>query len=184
MPRNTEGEFEMILGNKQVLSLFFLVVVLFGVFFSLGYIVGRSGGPSPVAAAQPAAREAGPAAQEARSSPAPAGAETPAARVEPVVKFEREGQPGSSADSSAAADPAPALVVRDIHLQLAAVRVREDAEALVETLRKKGYRVHLNSDTRDGWHRVIIGPFPDERTAAEMKAKLEQDGYKSLLKKP
>lgn len=45
MPRNEEGEFELILGNRQLLSIFFLVVVLLGVFFTMGYIVGRNSGP-------------------------------------------------------------------------------------------------------------------------------------------
>lgn len=45
MPRNDEGEFELVLGNKQLLSVFFIVVVLLGVFFTMGYIVGRNSAP-------------------------------------------------------------------------------------------------------------------------------------------
>jgi cell division protein FtsN len=176
MARNNEGEFEMVLGNKQLLSLFFLVVVLFAVFFSLGYMVGRSVGPTPTLAAQPVAPEPAPAPPETRPSPTPPPPAAQEPRTEPVVKFEPEPQVRTEA-------PAP-LVVRDIHLQLAAVRVKEDAEALVETLRQKGYEVQLNSQTRDGWHRVIVGPFASERAAQEMKAKLEKDGYRSILKKP
>ncbi len=188
MARNNEGEFEMILGNKQLLSMFFLVVVLFGVFFSLGFMVGKSVGPGQTLAAQPSAPEPVPPA-ETRPSPAPPPATaTPApprpveaAQTEPVVKFEPPPPPPKAAEKTET--PAP-LVVRDIHLQLAAVRVKEDAEALVESLRKKGYAVQLNSQTRDGWHRVIVGPFPTDRAALDMKAKLEKDGYKSILKKP
>jgi cell division septation protein DedD len=46
MPRNDEGEFELVLGNKQLLSVFFIVVILIGVFFTMGYIVGRNSGPA------------------------------------------------------------------------------------------------------------------------------------------
>ncbi|MBI4906961.1 MAG: hypothetical protein HY820_25260 [Acidobacteria bacterium] len=42
MARTEDGEFELILGNKQLLSVFFIVVVLLGVFFSMGYIVGKN----------------------------------------------------------------------------------------------------------------------------------------------
>src|ERR1051325_2378000 len=42
MATNEEGEFELILGNKQLLSVFFIVVVLLGVFFTMGYIVGKN----------------------------------------------------------------------------------------------------------------------------------------------
>ena len=80
--------------------------------------------------------------------------------------------------------PPSHTVVPSPPLQLAAVRVKEDAEALVDTLRKKGYAVQLNSQPRDGWHRVIVGPFPTDRAAQDMKAKLEKDGYKSIVKRP
>src|SRR5262249_11033090 len=43
--RNEEGEFELVLANRQLLSVFFIVVILLGVFFTMGYIVGRSSGP-------------------------------------------------------------------------------------------------------------------------------------------
>jgi cell division septation protein DedD len=175
MARNNEGEFEMVLGNRQLLSMFFLVVVLFGVFFSLGFMVGKSVGPGQTLAAQPAATEPAPPAASETAAPA---RPVEAAQTEPVVKFEPASKPVEKA-----ATPPP-LVARDIHLQLAAVRVKEDAEALVDTLRKKGYAVQLNSQTRDGWNRVIVGPFPTDRAAQDMKAKLEKDGYKSILKKP
>lgn len=42
MPKNDEGEFELVLGNRQLISVFVIVVVLLGVFFSMGYIVGRN----------------------------------------------------------------------------------------------------------------------------------------------
>lgn len=45
MPKNDEGEFELVLGNRQLISVFVIVVVLLGVFFSMGYIVGRNSAP-------------------------------------------------------------------------------------------------------------------------------------------
>ena len=49
MARNDEGEFELVLGNRQLLSVFFILMVLMGVFFAMGYIVGRNN-PSKEAA--------------------------------------------------------------------------------------------------------------------------------------
>jgi cell division septation protein DedD len=43
--KNEDGEFELILGNRQLLSVFFIVVILLGVFFTMGYIVGRNSTP-------------------------------------------------------------------------------------------------------------------------------------------
>ena len=37
-----DQEFELVLGNKQILSIFFLMIVLFGVLFFFGYSVGYS----------------------------------------------------------------------------------------------------------------------------------------------
>ena len=45
MPKNDEGEFELVLGNRQLLSVFAIVVILLGVFFSMGYVVGRNSAP-------------------------------------------------------------------------------------------------------------------------------------------
>src|SRR5688572_9625154 len=45
MPHNEEGEFELVLGNKELLSLLFVVVVLLGVFFAMGFVVGRNSAP-------------------------------------------------------------------------------------------------------------------------------------------
>ena len=55
MPRNDasemEGsEFELVLGNKQLLSVFFIVVILLGIFFTMGYVVGRNSAPVDAAA--------------------------------------------------------------------------------------------------------------------------------------
>ena len=42
MRRDSEtGEFELVLGNGQLLSGLFIVVLLFAVFFALGYVVDR-----------------------------------------------------------------------------------------------------------------------------------------------
>ncbi len=45
MARNEDGEFELILGNKQLLSVFFLMVLLLGLCFVGGYVLGRSAAP-------------------------------------------------------------------------------------------------------------------------------------------
>ena len=53
--RDNEGQFELVLGNRQLLSGFFIVVILFAVFFAMGYIVGRNSSASQpkMAAAAP-----------------------------------------------------------------------------------------------------------------------------------
>jgi len=60
MAKNEDGEFELILGNRQLLSVFFIVVVLLGVFFTMGYIVGRNSSPITPAEAVAARKEGKP----------------------------------------------------------------------------------------------------------------------------
>ena len=67
MPKNEEGEFELVLGNKQLLSVFFIVVVLLGVFFTMGYVVGRNTGAE--AATQMAAAPGQPLVVESETPP-------------------------------------------------------------------------------------------------------------------
>jgi len=72
LPKNDEGEFELILGNRQLISVFLIVVILLGVFFSMGYIVGRNSASAPVETARndrPAARSAD--AQPETAAPTP-----------------------------------------------------------------------------------------------------------------
>jgi cell division septation protein DedD len=52
LPKNDEGEFELVLGNRQLISVFVIVVVLLGVFFSMGYIVGRNSSQGAVETAR------------------------------------------------------------------------------------------------------------------------------------
>ena len=42
MRNNETGEFELVVGNRQLLSGFFIVVLLFAVAFAMGYVVGQN----------------------------------------------------------------------------------------------------------------------------------------------
>src|SRR3954469_13663876 len=103
MPRNDEGEFELVLGNRQLLSGFFIVVILFGVFFTMGYIVGRHSSPGPLG---PTAAAASPE-QSAPASRAPSGGPSPGQAE--VVSAEPKGEmppPESASGTRPATAPA------------------------------------------------------------------------------
>jgi len=69
----TEGEYELVLGNRQLLSAFFIIVILFGVFFTMGYVVGRNSAPTAAASPMPA-----PVASQRPEAPSSAAAQSPA----------------------------------------------------------------------------------------------------------
>ena len=74
----TEGEYELVLGNRQLLSAFFIIVILFGVFFTMGFVVGRNSTPgAPVSNAVVTPRTDAASAATPSSSPASAPAAAP-----------------------------------------------------------------------------------------------------------
>jgi hypothetical protein len=101
--RNDEGEFELVLGNRQLLSVFFIIVVLLGVFFTMGYIVGRNS--APVTA-------------DIQKKPAPLTVDSTApADQAPAVAAKDDSAPTSTAqqlpaDTSAPAEAAPTPEVK------------------------------------------------------------------------
>ena len=58
MPERSDGEFEFTLGNKQLFSVLFIVVVLLGLFFAMGFLAGR--GTAPESGPKVARSEEGP----------------------------------------------------------------------------------------------------------------------------
>ena len=93
MKNNETGEFELVVGNRQLLSGFFIVVLLFAVAFAMGYVLGQN---SPRSARIAAETPSTGGASSANTRPQPA---SPApAPVNPPVP---------TADSAAGQQPPP-----------------------------------------------------------------------------
>jgi cell division protein FtsN len=80
----TDGEYELVLGNRQLLSAFFIVVILFALFFTMGYIVGRNSAPSIMASTAAPAQTASARPPATGASAAPAATETTSESPKPV----------------------------------------------------------------------------------------------------
>jgi cell division protein FtsN len=93
----TEGEYELVLGNRQLLSAFFIIVILFGVFFTMGYVVGRNSTPgvsaSSAGAQRPETAPSSTPAQSAASQPASAPPKEEAKEAEPTDTKPAETKP-------------------------------------------------------------------------------------------
>jgi cell division septation protein DedD len=69
-------------------------------------------------------------------------------------------------------------------VQIAAVSKQEDAESLVEALKKKQYPAFVASNSStDKLFRIQLGPFGDIKDAEGMRSRLVNDGYNPILKK-
>jgi hypothetical protein len=110
LPKNDEGEFELVLGNRQLLSVFAIVVILLGAFFSMGYVVGRnSSAAAPEVARSEKAKPDRDADSPDNSSETPAGASaTPLApETAPSEPAAEAGKPASQPPAVASAKPEP-----------------------------------------------------------------------------
>ncbi len=187
---------ELTLSTGKLLGIFFGMVAICAVFFSLGYAVGKgsstanaqvitdsselsaissSGGAKPTPARTPPASET-PAEPAADASEAKADAKSDA-------KADSSSTPAESTSKTATPElnntPGTGFMV-----QVAAVSKKEDAEALVAALRKKQYPVLVvNNVPNSPYFHVQVGPFSQQKDAEAMRTKLASDGYNAILKK-
>ncbi|HLG99789.1 MAG TPA: SPOR domain-containing protein [Bryobacteraceae bacterium] len=109
MAKNEDGEFELILGNRQLISVFLIVVILLGVFFSMGYIVGRNSAPA-ASESVPSKATAARSPQSSDSAPSNSDAaktsEPPPPAAEPTS--EAREQSGTHPVKESASDERPA----------------------------------------------------------------------------
>ncbi|HJX83792.1 MAG TPA: SPOR domain-containing protein [Candidatus Angelobacter sp.] len=69
-------------------------------------------------------------------------------------------------------------------VQVAAVSKQEDAEALVQGLRRKQYPVFVvNNVPGDALFHIQVGPFSDPKEAEAMRNRLVSEGYSAIVKK-
>lgn len=189
MPKNEDGEFELILGNRQLLSVFFIVVIMLGVFFTMGYIVGRNATPvtTDVAAAIPAT-DAAPRAVEPAKPPEPTPApptETAPQQPAPVAREPEPEPPPAKAErperTRTKSEAAKSAVTNrpaagQTYLQLAATS-RHEADIMVDVLRKKSFRAMASEiEEKPGTFRVLVGPVTDA-TTNKTRADLQGAGF-------
>lgn len=83
------------------------------------------------------------------------------------------------------AEPGENRAAVDYYIQTGSFRASDDAEAL----RVKLLLLNLDASvepikTSDGlWHRVVVGPFGDARSAEQARSKLHQNAIRTLLLK-
>ena len=66
-------------------------------------------------------------------------------------------------------------------VQIAAISRSEDAQVLVDALKKRGYEVTARRDVGDNLIHVQTGPFVNRNDANAMRQKLLNDGYNAIV---
>ena len=91
-------------------------------------------------------------------------------------------QPSTGAQSDAPLHVQPATSqVQGWMVQIAAVSRSEDANVLVNALRKHGYTVTERRELGDNLIHVQTGPFASRNDANNMRQKLLNDGYNAIV---
>ena len=195
---------EITLGTGKLLVLFFGLVGVCALFFALGYSLGRKSEPS-LATNVPATPQV-----SSNSGKASGAASTPAQPMTFYKAVEQKDanaeltpppdqKPGdatpaaaSNATTTSAPAASPAANPNELttalpsgyFVQVAAVSKQEDAQALVDALKKKEYPAFVAAQVAtDKLFRVQLGPYAEAKEAEAMRTRLIGDGYSPILKK-
>jgi DedD protein len=195
---NTQQDTEITLGTGRMLALFFALVTICAGFFAIGFSLGRKanivgGGNLLTAQAGSPATVVRPSAGKNNQPPAPSSGDfsfykaveqktadtklaTPDAQTQPATTTSDPNKPEAT---SVTTPP-----TNSYYVQVAAVTRQEDADALVDALKKKQYPAFSASNPSvDKYFRVQVGPYADIKDAEAMRGRLVADGYNPILKK-
>ena len=211
MSKNDDGEFELVLGNRQLVSVFFVVVILLGAFFMMGYVVGRTsstGGTVNADASRPSAadkpivvenggRTAAPPVEGTDPNPPPAArpveppplvdstkpSPIPAAESDALAKRASPRKEEPSTREKPPETPAFQEPRPGLTFLQVAATSRADAEIVAESLSKRGFRTSIAPVPDSKLVRVLIGPVKDAADLVETRVKLEAASMKPIVRR-
>jgi cell division septation protein DedD len=102
----------------------------------------------------------------------------PVAKPAPTIRTPRE-----LAAPSATAQVPTSSMNSGVILQVGAMRVENNASALVQDLKKKKFPAFVYQHGKDNLYRVGVGPYGDKDSSSRVKSELEKDGYKTITSK-
>ena len=194
---------EITLSTGKLLGIFFALAIVCGVFFTMGYLLGKStsaGGRTEIVASVPSGSAAGkPNAgnktPETTTQVCPPGSPncgsatttTDTSSTSKTADQQTAAQPSANKPSDQSASQPAGTDVKNganssFMVQVAAVSKQEDAEILVTALRKKQYPVFIANSAGDPLFHVQVGPFSEKKDADAMRARRAGDGYNAIVK--
>src|ERR1700745_1192161 len=197
------GAGERVLESRHVIGLFMLMLLFSGVFFTLGYVMGRneydgSGRAATDFFKKP--RNSVTPKMEANSkrpsNPAPAAAppnsywevyhagdsKKTEDHLRPVPVAVKAAPPPRPSGASPKALNAPSIPGGSYTLQVAALRKESVALELANRLQKKKFPAFVLPPQGDKYYRVQVGPYADSKSADAARKGLEDAGFKAIVK--
>lgn len=205
MLRNDDNETEILLGNKQLLGVFFVVAILLGIAFYGGYMVGKTmPGKKPVTAG-PVQESSG----SQSSGTGASGGEThtlsgdtsTTSNVNPTDATEPDAvapshaplgtpkrrKPESLGNSAPQTEMNPKTTSGFVpqagqeFLQVAAVG-RDEALGVANVLHAKGFRAHaVPKPGNPKLYRVLVGPLRDAGDLSSTRDALRKTGFREVI---
>ena len=189
----TSQDTEITLGTGKLLVFFFALVIVCALFFGLGFSLGRNASAGPASVVSSAGSQGGRPTAATTASQKPVAdmsfyksveQKTPDAQLATPELLSNADNASPAPAAKAAADPMTPPALSGYLVQVAAVTKPEDAEALVNALKKKQYPAFaVNNTASDKLYRVQVGPYPDIKDAEAIRTRLVSDGYNPILKK-
>lgn len=206
------GAGDRVLEGRHVIGLFMLMLLFSGVFFTLGYVMGRNQYdgqvraasnprtllPAPVAIKPDRTDSAAKRSNEPRSASDPSTDTT--SQPNSDWSFYNAGKSSSPDNNFKPWSPAPrpvsasakghnakstalpAIPAGSYTLQVAALRRESDALTLAAHLQKKKFPAFVAAPQADKYYHVQVGPFADQKSADAAKKGLEGAGFKAIVK--
>jgi DedD protein len=197
------GGAERVLESRHLVGLFLGVVLLCGVFFTLGYVMGKTQYSGLVHAAEALSHTSPDRASRNPVPTGPAATSAPASGewdfysknnnddhlqpAKPSMSVAHDG--GKSAAPAAKTLPAserfqaPRMSRGSVVLQVAALTHQGDALAMADALQQKRFPAFVVAPTSDSFYRVQVGPYPDAKAADYAKNALDRAGFKAIIKR-
>jgi DedD protein len=194
---------EITLSTGKLLGIFFALAIVCGVFFTMGYLLGKStsaGGRTEIVATVPSSNAAGKPYAGNKTPEAVTQTCAPGSPNCAATKPSDASSAAKTADQQTSAQPPSVTKTSDqsttqsaatdvktgtgssFMVQVAAVSKQEDAEILVTALRKKQYPVFIANAAGDPLFHVQVGPFSEKKDAEAMRTRLSGDGYNAIVK--
>lgn len=211
MLQGSDRETEILLGNKQLLGVFFVAAALLGIAFTGGYMLGRGSGSAKTANARAMA-----------TSPAtvPEGAASSQGGETHSVAADDNGLTGVGSSASAGADTVSTkrrgtneeellgsrkkkIALKSLPLELSNSKTtqheefrpesgqeflqvtalaREEANGVAAALRKKGFHAHaVPKPGNAALYRVIVGPVHDAGELSSTRDALRKTGFRDVI---
>jgi cell division septation protein DedD len=192
MLRTNDSETEILLGNKQLLGIFFVVAILLGIAFTGGYMVGRGSLDKAPGVNTPAARTSATethavppdssANDSVGSAPISPSQNTDSTEAKRVGQNARPlGSPSATRSNKVAAGETFTPERGQTFLQVAAVG-RDEAVGIADVLHKKGFRAHaVPKPGSPKFYRVLIGPIRDTADLSSTRDSLRKTGFREVI---